>query len=213
MITYCPRCGAEFPVEVLGELIRTSVRCPDCRLAPADAPAMLAPAEDESTELGYELEDWPVTDRGPVTAALVAADIPYRWEAGLVLVVPTDFEAQVDQIMDSVTAEEAGDGLDGDPAGDEGADGGEEAQAAMSDLYVAADRLQHAPFDAGMGSDLKVAAAAVAESLPPYGIDRAVWRQIQTMAATVVAGLDTGADDDQVGADTRALREFLRTYV
>ncbi len=209
VITYCPRCGAEMPPDIAGEFSRTTVRCPDCRLAPGEAPPMLAPSDDE---IGYEMDEWPVTDRGPVTAALMAAEIPYRWEAGLVLVVPTAAEEQVDQLIEGF----AEDGASADE-GEEDAveqDGGEGAQAAMSDLYVAADRLQHAPYDDALGGEFVVAAALVADSLPPYGIERPVWRQIQEMAATVESGvLEDIPDDEKVGADTKALREFLRSYV
>jgi hypothetical protein len=89
VINFCPRCGAQFPVEISSYLVRTDVRCRDCRLAPTEAPPVLAPSDDE---IGYDLSDWPVTDRGPVTAALVEMTIPYRWEKGLVLVVPASVE-------------------------------------------------------------------------------------------------------------------------
>lgn len=213
--TFCPRCGAEFPVEVLGELIRTSVRCPDCRLALTEIPDVLAPSEEE---VGYELSDWPVTERGPVTAALIEAEIRFRWESGLVLVVPEAAEEQVDRLLDeleSEAAEAASAGGDEDEAGDgeEEQDGGEAAQEAMSDLFVAADRLQHSPFDEGFGSALREAAAVVDASLPPYGMERRVWRQIQEQAGAIVSDLDKGADDEIVADKTRELREFLREYV
>lgn len=208
MNSFCPRCGAQFPVEVLGELVRTSVRCPDCRLAVTEVPAMLTPSEDE---IGYELSDWPVTARGPVTAALVEAGIPYRWESGLVLVVPEVAEERVDAVLDEL--EEEADDADADGEEEE-ADGGEEAQAAMSDLFVAADRLQHAPFDEALAADLKEAADAVVSSLPPYGIERRVWRHIQDSAAAIVSALEEEeTDGEAVAEDTRALREFLWEYV
>ncbi|MGH9035947.1 MAG: hypothetical protein ACRD0O_09290, partial [Acidimicrobiia bacterium] len=105
MISFCPRCGAAFQIEILGEMIRASVRCPDCRLAITEVPAMLVPSDDE---VGYELVDWPVSDRGAVSAALAEVDIPFRWEEGLVLVVPAEVEEQVDRLLDEVQAELAG---------------------------------------------------------------------------------------------------------
>ncbi len=127
MVSFCPRCGAEFPVEALGGYIRVSVKCPDCRLAITDVPAMLEPSDDE---VGYELSEWPVSERGPVTAALIEQEIPYRWEAGLVLVVPASTEEQVDRLLDDLEAvaadsDDAHD-LDG-AAGDDGEEDGGEA--------------------------------------------------------------------------------------
>lgn len=169
---------------------------------------MLAPSEDE---VGYELTDWSVTDRGPVTAALIEAGIPYRWEPGLVLVVPEAAEEQVDGLMDELETEaveaEAGEEADA------GADGGEEAQAAMSDLFVASDRLKDAPSDDGVRDELREASSAVGACLPPYGIERRVWRKIQEQASAVVTGFDDGADDEAVAADARALRDVLREFV
>ncbi len=212
MISFCPRCGAEFQIEILGEMIRATVRCPDCRLAITEVPAMLAPSDNE---VGYELVDWPVSDRGAVSAALVGVDIPFRWEAGLVLVVPADVEEQVDGLLDEVQAELSGPSpeamLDAEEDAAE-ADGGEEAQAAMADLFVAADRLQHEPFDKGIADDVIEAATLVGESLPPFGIERPVWRGIQTMAAAVVAAL-AAEEDEQIVSTARELRDFLRDFV
>jgi len=83
----------------------------------------------------------------------------------------------------------------------------------MADLFVVADRLQHDPADAHLGDEMAGLAATVAASAPPYGIARPVWRQIQGLSATVVAGLEQGGDDDAVAADAQALRDFLRDLV
>ena len=211
MISFCPRCGAPFQVEILGELIRANVRCPDCRLAITEIPAMLEPSDDE---VGYELVDWPVSDRGGVTAALAEVDMPFRWEEGLVLVVAAEVEEQVDRLLDEIQAESAGQSPDAalEAEGEDEADGGEEAQAAMADLFVVADRLQHEPFDKGTGDDFVATAATVGESLPPFGIERAEWTRIQTMASTVVTALE-GDDDEGIVTGARTLRDFLRDYV
>lgn len=214
MISYCPRCGAAFEAEVLGEWIRANIRCPDCRLAITEVPAMLAPSDDE---VGYELDDWPVTDRGAVSAALGEADIPFRWEDGLTLVVPGPVEEQVDQLLDDIQAELAGPSPEGalDAEEDESADGGEAAQAAMADLFVVADRLQHEPFNEGIAAELVAVAAVVGESLPPFGIDRGEWKKIADMATAIVGHLQAEADDDgeAVASGARELRNHLRDLV
>jgi len=239
MILFCPRCGAEFGQEFKGEWFSTAVRCADCGITVADPPLTLArgPADDE---VEYSLADWTVPERATATTALAEVDIPYRWEPGLVLVVPAVAEDEVDLLLEELDVADVADGPapdaasggiadEKDPAGDEAAeegfaedgeaeedddaDGGEEAQAAMADLFVVADRLQHDPADVHLGAKLTGLAATVAASFPPYGIARPVWRQIQGLSATVVAGLDEGEDDDVVATDARALRDFLRDLV
>jgi hypothetical protein len=210
VISFCPRCGAQFRFDLGIELARTEVRCRDCRLAVTEVPQMLAPSEDD---IGYELEDWPVTVRAPATAALVEMGIPYRWEEGLVLVVPASAEEEVDRLLDQLEAEEVFHFPGEEELEAEGEDGGEEAQAAMSDLFVAADRFQNSPFDDRAIRVMEESAARVADCLPPYGIERPVWSRIQELAGIVASGLEKAEDFDAVAEDARALRAFLREYV
>lgn len=219
MITYCPRCGTQFRESTLGESIEGSLRCADCSVMLSQAPLVLAPGNDED-EVQYDLLEWKTPERRAATSVLLEADIPYRWEADLVLVVPTVAEQEVDHLLDELgdledidedDVDAEGDGEGGDD--DDAADGGEEAQTAMADLFVAADRLQHDPGDARMAADAMEAATTVAACGPPYGIERPAWRQIQGLAEKLATGLEEAADEDAVAADARALREYLRDLV
>ena len=214
MITYCPRCGTPFRESPLGESIQGSVQCADCSVTVSQAPLMLAPGNDED-EVQYDLLEWEMAERCAATTALLEADIPYRWEADLVLVVPTVAEQEVDRLLDELDDLEGTDEDDLEVGGDEGdtADGGEEAQTAMGDLFVAADRLQHEPADPRMAADAMEAATTVAACQPPYGIERPVWKQIQGLAEKLATGLEEAADEDTVADDARALREYLRDLV
>ena len=224
MILFCPRCGSEFPAKFRGEWFDSGPICSDCGVAIGDPPVMLAPSEAEMT---YGLDEWPVADRAAVTGALVDDDVPYRWEAGIVLVVPDAVEALVDGILDDLEGSGPApdlwdDGQAADPdadldsdadeaeeAEDEEADGGVVAQAAMSDLFVVADRLQHDPWDPDLNAELETLTAVVAASLPPYGIDRPTWSRIHALAAAVGE-----ASDDETASETiAALRDFLRPLV
>ncbi|MDQ4069041.1 MAG: zinc-ribbon domain-containing protein, partial [Actinomycetota bacterium] len=205
MITYCPRCGAQYSEEFRGEWFVTGLRCSDCGLAVAEPPALLARGNEED-EVEYDLREWEPSERGLATAALLDADIPYRWEPDLVLVVPVVAEPEVDQLLDELGEVEE---LDDDG----GIDGGGEAHGAMTDLFVAADRLQHDPTDAEVATDLLDAATTVRACLPPYGIERPVWRRIQDLAAAVVSDLEEAVDEEKVATDARALRDYLRDLV
>ena len=232
MTVFCPRCGAEFRQTLMGTWFETAVSCAECGLTLADPPLMLARGSADD-EVDYSLSGWLVADRATATAALAEVDIPYRWEPELVLVVPSVAEEEVDQIFEDLGSgeelaegdvavadddEAAGDDEDGeDEDGAEGAeddeDGGEEAQAAMADLFVAADRLQHDPSDLLLADRAFELSAVIAACAPPYGIARPVWRRIQTLASRVATGVEEGADEEALAADSRALRDFLRDLV
>ena len=207
MILLCRLCGAELPTVLMGEWFDTSERCVECGVAPADPHPALAPSAEE---VEYGLDGWPASDRRAVTAGLVEADVPYRWEPGFMLVVPAGTEQQAERLFDEV--ETAGPPGEAEPG--VALDGGEDAQAAMAELFVVADRLRHAPFDRGLAAELAELAEAVNASLPPYGVDPGLWHRIQGLAsAAASSALDGLADEDQVAADATALRDMLRSLV
>jgi len=152
-------------------------------------------------------------------ADLVELGIPYRWEEGVVLVVPTSAEAQVDALLDEID-ENAADGEGEGEAAllevEAGEDGGEEAAAAMGDLFVAADGMSHGTYEEAEVVDFIEAAAAVAQCLPPFGIEAQVWGRIQKESSAIVTALEKGNegdDDEGVIEAARSLRDLLRHYV
>src|SRR5688572_20709571 len=106
MILYCPRCGAPFREDFKGDWFESSVRCPECALTVGEPPLMLAKNADED-EVDYDLGEWEIGERSAATAALLEAEIPYRWEADLVLVVPAVAEDEVDLLLDELEEVEA----------------------------------------------------------------------------------------------------------
>ena len=53
----------------------------------------------------------------------------------------------------------------------------------------------------------------MSSTLPPYGIEPAVWERIRELAAAAVASMDEGADEEAVARDARGLRNLLRDLV
>jgi hypothetical protein len=200
MILFCPRCGSELPHKFRGEWFDSGPTCSDCGVAVVDPPGMLAPSDAEMT---YGLDEWPVADRAAVTGALVDDDVPYRWEPGIVLVVPDSVETLVDVILDDLEQSDDDPVGEGDVAPDvdidPGADGGEEAQAAMADLFVVADRLHHAPWNPELNAELERLTDIVGAILPPYGMDASVWRHIHQLATAITLPAD---DDDSAASET-----------
>jgi hypothetical protein len=185
-------------------------------------PAPGGPGPDEDgDEVVYELDDWPVGARVQVTSTLIERGIACRWEPGLTLAVGAADEGATEQVLDDVEGSELDewDEEDALPVDDEleGEDGGEAdddvAQAAMGDLFVAADRLMHEPGDDLVAAELGAAAALVDDSPPPYGIDPELWERVRELAAAVLADLDEEADEDAVARDARVLRDVLRPWV
>ena len=211
----CPRCGALFAPDVNLEFSSTQVLCMECGLSMDDPPEMLPPSEIDDEQIAYDLAEWPAGDRAIASADLVELGIPYRWDENLVLVVPAEVEERVDAILDEIDENADGD-EEALEALETGQDGGEEAATAMSDLFIAADGLSHETYDEQRVVEFIEAATAVAQSLPPYGIEQIVWNRIQTQASAIVTELEKGEDgddDEDVLTAARALRDLLRHYV
>ena len=217
MNQFCPRCGAVFAPDVNMEFATTQVLCVDCGLSMEDPPEMLAPSGNDDDQIAYDLVEWPAEDRTIATADLVELGIPYRWEDNLVLIVPAAAEEQVDAILDEIDENALSE--DGEFAGeallpdDNGQDGGEEAATAMGDLFIAADGLQHGTYDDQRVVEFMEAAAAVAQCLPPYGIEPQVWSRVQSQASAIVTALEKGDEEESTTAAAQALRGLLRQYV
>jgi hypothetical protein len=211
MILLCPRCGTPLTALGLGEWFETNPQCQDCGVALGETRAMLRPSPDD---VEYGLADWPAGDRAVVTDVLAVAGIPYRWIAGpeRVLAVPAAAEDTVDRLLDGF---EGGSAVDGDADEDDhtGGDGGETAQAAMADLFVAADRLLHEPGNGFLVEGVAVAGEIVMWAGPPYGIDGAAWGRIRELVAPLLSTSAASGDADAVAAGAQALRGFLVDYV
>jgi hypothetical protein len=204
-----------FGLDITIEAPRRKILCSGCGLALAESPRVLPPSQVDDDQLAYDLSEWPPEDRSIATTQLVELGVPYRWEDYLVLVVPAAVEAEFDALLDEIEENAPGEEpvADTDPSEE---DGGDEAAGAMGDLFVAADRLQHGVYDAGKVLAFLEAADAVITSLPPYGIEPAVWEGFQDDASDLVAVLDTsteGDDDPDVIEAARALRDSLRPYI
>ncbi len=100
--THCPRCGTRFPTVFRGEWFETGLRCGECGVAVQSCSPPLAVSGDE---VAYALSGLALMERVAVTADLIEARIPFRWEDGHVLVVPAAVEAHVDRLVDDVTTD------------------------------------------------------------------------------------------------------------
>ena len=185
---------------------------------------------DDQGVVGYELGDWPESKRDELTSVLEAAEIAFEWEDETSdLVVNVDDADRVEAIIDSleypdqlpVDADDvvgagagsgSGEGAEPRRAGG-GADDGLAAQEAMSELFVASDRLMHDPED-HEGVLAAVDAARWAEALAlPFGFTPAVWNDLVGQAKALRHALEGDADDQEIMDRASTLRSLLRQYV
>lgn len=209
----CQWCGAD-PRDRLGAAVpRGDVAagtCPACGRS-LEVPFGRAVLGDVDNAIEYEFEGWGAEDRAAASEILTSRVVPFRWEPGLIMVVAAHREADVDAILDTLDeAAGVGDGALNEAEDDWGE--GEDAFAALGDLYDAADRLFHTPTGAVAANDLREASAIVRAAPPPYGFSPVLWRTAGELAGQVETQLIDGSNDD-IRAAAEALRGVLAEHI
>jgi hypothetical protein len=199
--------------------------------------------DPEAPKVAYDLAEWDDEQQTDLLQALDGQGVPYDFDVDGSLVVLESDDPVVEGILDQlagpdedaddedVAADEeteveadavvAGDDAGaGEPGGDDAADdvldNGEDldAQAVMTDLFVASDRLRKKAAD-HQGILTLVERAGDAERMRlPFGFNRHDWEQI-VQQATKLRDLieDDDAKDDDIEAHAAILRGTLRPYV
>ncbi len=124
-------------------------------------PVALA-ADDPGVEFG--LDEWPEADRRTLTEALVEAEVPHRWD-GTTVVVATDAESTVDELLDAI---EQGTLVLGDTAS-------EAPDGALDTLFSSSDRLAKDPDDHTGREEISELAPRLDPAQPPYGVSVGAW--------------------------------------
>ena len=152
------------------------------------------------TEFG--LDEWPAADIDLLTASLVEAEIPHRWE-GRTLFVAADAEHTVDDLLDAIEAGEVA-------SIDEAA---EAPDGALHDLYVAADRLSRDASDASARTSLLELAPKLSPQAPPFGLAVRAWALIVSRAQQLETAFHTGQESTVIATAADELRTACRPYV
>jgi len=185
--------------------------CPHCGRS-LTVPFGRAMLGETDAAVEYEFEGWDAEDRAAASEILTSRVVPFRWEPGLVMVVAAHREADVDAILDTLDEAAAGpeDGVLVEAEDDWGQ--GEDAFAALGDLYDAADRLFHTPTGSTAANDLREAGAIVRGSPPPFGFDAQLWRTAGELATQIESLLTEGSNDD-IKARAEVLRNTLAAHI
>lgn len=174
-----------------------------------DRPDAIALAADVPTT-EYDLADWSAAEHDAVSGALADAHIPFRWE-GSVLLVGTDDEAVVDALLDDI---ESGEYVEvGSPRPPTDAD--ERGAEALTDFFLAADRLRRDPLDADGLDHLRRATESADPVSTPFGVTPKLWHRTCELADRIVDALvdDDGPDHTEAMDAAAELHELLRPNV
>ena len=186
----CPRCGAQY-------LVRASVTtCVDCG-------ARLRGGGEDGDEVGYDLADWSAEQREELVASLAAEGVVARLEDTELVVAEADV----------TVAEELIEEIDAPDALDAEEDGDDEAARVLSSLYVTSDVLVHDPDSSAAVVELLESVEAAADLPLPYGLDGDVWSGLLRVADELADLLGAAADDEDVAAAARRLRDAVRPLV
>ena len=170
-------------------------------------------ADEDEDEIVFDLAALSAEERRHLSMRLTGAGITHIWEVATDLVVSVKDAEVIETYVEEVRNPD-GFGDEEIIAFDEDSDVDDEAiYAAMSNLYVAADKLMTKPADDALAGNFYLAADDV-EGLPaPFGFDPRVWQQVLGLTDKIVAALDAESDPDGIGTDANTLRQLLVKYV
>lgn len=160
----------------------------------------------DGDQLVYELDAWSVDDRHKLGEALLEAGVPFVWDASDALVVSADDEDAVEKILDAIEYPDALEAVTEEEVADDA------AQDALSELFLAADRLMHDPSDEDGTEGLVKAAELATEVGVPYGLAPATWKAVVDHATELRERL-SAEESEKVVESATALRSLLRPYV
>jgi len=170
--------------------------------------AVVLDPDDPSTEFG--LDEWTPEDRTILTEALIASEVPHRWE-GTTVFVAADAEDAVDDLLDAIEAGELLSDGDGDGAPPEGA---------LAAIYLAADRLAKDPIDAKARTQLLELLPQIDAKHPPYGMAQRPWAAAVGHVGSIVHLVNAdaapsagGTADSEIIGIAQDLRTTLRPFV
>ncbi|MCU1397595.1 MAG: hypothetical protein JWN62_704 [Acidimicrobiales bacterium] len=161
---------------------------------------------DDTPITDYDLTEWADLERSLVIESLGVANIPFRFDVG-VLSVPTSDESRVDDILDEI---ESGDII---PVIHDGPDGDVVPFESLNSFFLAGERLRKDARDAD-GLERLLEALEIADpNRPPRGVELRVWRRTCELAESLADALADDSEPEDVQAIAEALHDLLRPLI
>jgi hypothetical protein len=172
------------------------------RLEAVLGPFPVALADDDGG-VEYGLDEWPSPDRQTLAQALVESQVPHRWD-GTTLIVATDTEALVDEMLDSI---EQGTLVLASAATTV-------PEGALDTLFTSADRLARDADDRVGRDDLRDLVPRLDPATPPYGVSVGTWAKAVETARELsdLVDVEDTSSSDIIGA-AQNLRSLVRQFV
>ncbi len=178
-----------------------------------DVEEVIEAADADDDEIVFDLASLSTEERRHLSMRLTGAGIAHIWEVATDLIVSVTDAPLIETYLEEVRnpdgfADHELDAFESDEDVDD-----EQVYAAMSNLYVASDRLMQRPTDPSIRTAFYDATDGV-DGLPaPFGFDPRVWTQVCNLANTIADAMDAEVDDEAVATDARTLRQLLVNYV
>lgn len=165
-----------------------------------------AAKEAEDGRIGFDLGARNEELHRMVLAALDDAGIEHELMGNGFLLVPTELEDEIGDIIENAQAELRGSEVFG--AGVEGV----AAHEVVESLFVAADVLRRNPRDLRQQRQFREQEELARRLGLPFGYEAPMWRSVLDTAAELVAHIEADSDDG-IEESARALRNALHPYV
>ena len=149
--------------------------------------------DEDVEQIAFELEGVTPDELAALDAELIAAHIPHAWQESGDLLVPEASEDAVAAIIDAILNPEEVDETDGLAT-----------HAALSDLYVALDKLLKDPLDAKLVNRYETAADALDGVGIPYGLSGQEWSSLLDAIAELRGVIDGSAELDPTSDEADA---------
>lgn len=148
--------------------------------------------DDDLPRVALEIEGLDADRQADLDARLIASGMTHAWDDEGALVILEDDEDQALVIIGEVLDDDTDDDDDADPLA---------AQAALSDLFVAVDRVVKKPNDAALAVPVAEAVDVVADLAVPYGFSTMAWDELIASAQDLVRLLDEAHGREAAGDD------------
>jgi len=174
----------------------------------AEVMAAAAPAFDPSApKIVYEVSGWSAGQQTELADSLLGAGVPFEWNQDGDLVVLSDDEERVEELLDALPEDDA----------DTSANDGIAVHEVLDGLFLAAVRLAKKPTDAKATVQAVNAANSLSAMALSFGFEDSAWNRLVLQAVLLADALrgegEDVPDDAELGELAGGVRDLVGTYI